>query len=73
MDYSKAFQTKWFGGDGRSTIYIDNIFYFKGEPSGIENHHVEHEGVAIYDLLGRRVTDTSAHGIYVVNNKKIVK
>lgn len=74
MDYSKAFQTKWFGGDGKSTIYIDNILYYKGEPSDIHATVMEkHEDDAIYDLMGRRVTTAAKHGVFIQNNRKIVK
>ena len=38
MDFSKVFQIKWYGGDGKSLIYLDNIFFSKtSSATGITN------------------------------------
>lgn len=72
IDYSKAFQTKWFGGDSRSTIYIDNIFYFKGEPSGIQQVETVNSDNRVYDLQGRSLTGTPQKGLYISNGRKFI-
>jgi beta-glucanase (GH16 family) len=73
IDYSKAFQTKWFGGDQKSTIYIDNVFYFKGAISGIEEVKSTAPGT-LYDLQGRKITAQSDNlkGIYIKDGRKVV-
>ena len=40
--------------------------------TGVENVVVENEVKVIYDLTGRRVEAITAHGIYVVNGKKVL-
>ena len=48
-------------------------FRFEGEgTTGVENVEVENEVKAIYDLIGRRVEEVTAPGIYVVNGKKVL-
>lgn len=80
IDYSKAFQTKWFGGDQHSTIYIDNIFYFKGEPSGISDIEPStlnpkpstlNPQPSTFNLQGQRLASPQK-GINIVNGRKFV-
>ena len=41
------------------------------EPTGIEDVDAEVENNVIYDLSGRRITEITKSGIYIVNGKKI--
>ena len=57
---------------------ISLLLYYYSEhnylsPAGIESAKSTAGETAIYDLQGRRVTTPSAHGIYIVNGKKIMK
>ena len=56
-----------------STAGTKKAFYLNSIPTGISN--ICNENLAptvIYDLQGRRVTNTKAHGIYIINGKKIL-
>ena len=86
MDMSKVFQIKWYGGDGQSLIYLDNIYFSKTDATGISNMSAcdatSTSVVNVYGVDGRLVKhNVSANavkgltkGIYIVNgNKMIVK
>lgn len=42
-------------------------------PSGIDEVKTTSAAPAYYDLQGRRINCPSAHGIYIVNGKKIMR
>lgn len=75
MNFSKAFQIKWFGGDGKSTIWIDNIFFFRGVPTGCTLPWADNHAAQVsYDLQGISLKKSvTNHGIYIVNKKKWIK
>ena len=74
-------------GDFTLSAYSDQFMQTTGDPrwykdgghyqpvTGIENVTTDDDnaGKVIYDLQGRRVTDTSKKGVYIINGKKILK
>ena len=80
IDYSKAFQVKWFGGDQSTSLYIDNIFFYSGEPTGINIMHNEEcimhnapsslisHPSSVYDLQGRKVASLMNSEERTMNN-----
>lgn len=74
-------------GDFTLSAYSDQFMQTTGDPrwykdgghyqpvTGIENVTTDDDnaGKVVYDLQGRRVTDTSKKGVYIINGKKILK
>ena len=74
-------------GDFTLSAYSDQFMQTTGDPrwykdgghyqpvTGIENVTTDDDNVGkvVYDLQGRRVTDTSKKGVYIVNGKKVLK
>lgn len=65
-----------FSGDCR--LYLDDIMVRDNTVTGIEDIPADavwgnKGGNAIYDMQGRRVRDTDAHGVYILNGVKVVK
>ena len=56
-----------------STAGTKKVFYLNSIPTGISNIcNTPSAPTTIYDLQGRRVTNTKAHGIYIINGKKML-
>lgn len=65
-------------GNGAKSVFLFPQADDNDQPTGIENINVNDNGNShpstVYDLQGRRITDTQAlrPGIYIVNGKKVV-
>ena len=44
-----------------------------GDPTGISNATTTSERKSMYDLSGRRLEKAPAKGVYILNNRKVVK
>ncbi|MGM9694768.1 MAG: Ig-like domain-containing protein [Alloprevotella sp.] len=44
-----------------------------GDPSGISNATASSESKSMYDLSGRRLENAPTKGVYILNNRKVVK
>ena len=44
-----------------------------GDPTGISNVTTTSERKSMYDLSGRRLEKAPAKGVYILNNRKVVK
>ena len=79
MNLAKVFQIKWYGGDNKSIIYLDNI-YFSKVATGVENISADNASSSanVYSVDGRMVKGNATsleglqHGVYIMNGKKIV-
>ena len=58
--------------DSRFVMVINNVTTDNYELQ-ITNYQNTNEQSPIYDITGRRVSDNSRKGIYIMNNKKVVK
>ena len=75
IDLTQLHQMKWDGGDSRSTIYIDNVYFYRADANGVRTLSAEHtRPQPCYTLAGQRIADVSSvKGIYISNGKKFVK
>ena len=72
LDFTnKAFQLKIDRGTGVDVIYVDNIYFWKGDTTGINQLTAAPADTTVYDLQGRRVAQP-ARGLYIVNGRKVV-
>lgn len=70
-------------GDEKSVLfdypYVNSVFekidmrLVPASSAGISETKIQKENTVVYDLQGRRMTETSHKGIYVSNGRKIVK
>lgn len=54
-------------------VILDAILRVKGGPDGIAGAVADEKAGVCYDLYGRRVNQPAGHGIYVRQNRKIIK
>ena len=66
-----TFQLKFDGGDKSTTLYVDNIYFYKKKVADQIREVAVKKAPAYYTLQGVRVAQPKA-GIYVVNGKKVV-
>ena len=48
-------------------------FRFGEETTGVAAIEIRNENEVIFDLAGRRVSEITAPGIYIINGKKVIK
>lgn len=75
IDLTQLHQMKWDGGDSRTTIYLDNIYFYRALSDGVQTPQTAKDRpLRCYTLAGRRIADVaSATGIYICNGKKFIK
>lgn len=56
-----------------STPRGTNVKVVMEETTGVQQSETTHESHAVYDLLGRRISEIGGHGVYVVNGKKVIR
>lgn len=61
-------------GENYETMPAHNVTYTANIESGIEDTEIIQKSEFIYDLLGRKVTNTKnlRNGIYIINNRKVM-
>ena len=71
INLANTFQLKFDGGDKSTTLYVDNIYFYKKKVADQIREVAVKKAHAYYTLQGVRVAQPKA-GIYVVNGKKVV-
>lgn len=71
INLANTFQIKFDGGDRSTTLYIDNIYFYKKKVADQIKEVSAKADNAIYTLQGVRVDKPKA-GIYIFNGRKVV-